>query len=106
MINVLIEVFKNSVEAMLKNDVKNRMLIISPIRNGKEVHIDINDNGEGIPQNNLNKIFNHGYTTKIDRYGFGLHNCANYINEMGGNIYVVQSSLKEGTTFRIELKSA
>ncbi len=106
LISVLLELFKNSVEAMSGNESGNRMLIISLSRFKNKIIIEINDNGEGIPNDNFNIIFNHGYTTRENRYGFGLHNCANYIAEMGGKIQVVQSSKKDGTTFRIELKSA
>ncbi|MCG8334853.1 MAG: sensor histidine kinase [Proteobacteria bacterium] len=106
LISVLLELFKNSVEAMSSNHAGNRMLIVTLLRDKNMVVIEINDNGEGIHQDNFRAIFNHGFTTRENRYGFGLHNCANYIGEMGGKIQLVQSSEKDGTTFRIELRPA
>ncbi len=40
------------------------------------VKIVVSDNGIGIPPENLTKIFNHGFTTKKDGHGFGLHSGA------------------------------
>ncbi len=42
------------------------------------------DNGRGITEEEKQIIFTHGYTTKAESHGFGLHNCANYMVEMGG----------------------
>ena len=44
------------------------------IRNGDgRVKISVIDNGIGIPAENLTRIFNHGFTTRKDGHGFGLH---------------------------------
>lgn len=55
------------------------------------------DNGEGIKEENKTAIFKHGFTTKKEGHGFGLHNSANYMTEMGGKIKV--NSDGKGTTF-------
>ena len=39
---------------------------------GGSVKISVSDNGVGIPPENLNRIFNHGFTTKKEGHGFGL----------------------------------
>ncbi|NOS72367.1 MAG: ATP-binding protein, partial [Verrucomicrobia bacterium] len=47
--------------------------------------------------------FNHGFTTKKDGHGFGLHNAANAAREMGGNLNVQSYGPGQGATFTLEL---
>lgn len=103
LISILMEVIKNSTEAMIKTKLDQKKIEIVLKRDEETVVLDIIDNGEGIPVDHMNKVFNHGFTTKDGRYGFGLHNCANYISDMGGTIKILHSSAKKGTTIRLEL---
>ena len=64
----------------------------------KYVIVRVSDNGQGIPEHNLQKIFNHGFSTKERGHGFGLHSCANYMTEMGGEIRA-ESRVPKGTSF-------
>jgi len=61
--------------------------------------LSVTDNGSGIKDENLDKIFAHAFTTKKKGHGFGLHSSANYMKEMGGEIEV--SSDGNGTTFTL-----
>jgi signal transduction histidine kinase len=64
----------------------------------------MSDNGVGIPAANLNKIFNHGFTTrKKGGHGFGLHSGANAAKEMGGTLKVESDGPGHGATFTLEL---
>ena len=47
------------------------------------VRFIVQDNGVGIPAENLTRIFAHGFTTRKDGHGFGLHSCALAAMEMG-----------------------
>jgi signal transduction histidine kinase len=69
----------------------------------KCVRISVSDNGVGIPPKNLMCIFNHGFTTKKDGHGFGLHSGANAIKEMGGGLFVHSDGPGCGATFIVEL---
>ena len=62
----------------------------------------VRDNGIGIAEENLNKIFTYGYTTKDNGHGFGLHSCHQYISEMNGTLCVESDGLEKGTTFIME----
>jgi two-component system, NtrC family, sensor kinase len=66
----------------------------------------VKDNGEGIPEANLNRIFNHGFTTKKTGHGFGLHSGANAAREMGGSLTVHSDGPGHGATFILELPAA
>ncbi|SMO97086.1 ATP-binding protein [Gracilimonas mengyeensis] len=48
--------------------------------------LEITDNGTGINKEHVDKIFSHGFTTKKEGHGFGLHSSANYVTEMGGTM--------------------
>lgn len=67
--------------------------------------IDIKDTGKGIPKSKFNTVFNPGYTTKKRGWGLGLSLVKRIIEEYhAGKIFVKQSEIDKGTTFRILLK--
>lgn len=55
--------------------------------------IEVVDNGVGISQENLHRIFRHGFTTKKEGHGFGLHSAALAAKEMGGTLNVHSDGL-------------
>ena len=61
------------------------------------------DNGNGIAPENLSRIFAHGFTTKKDGHGFGLHSAARAAKEMGGSLAVQSEGPGRGATFTLEL---
>ena len=65
--------------------------------------VAVADNGVGIPAENLTKIFNHGFTTKKDGHGFGLHSSANAAREMGGLLVAESEGRGRGAIFTLEL---
>ena len=80
--------------------------IIYHIENkGKKVYIDISDTGKGLHKSRYKTIFNPGYTTKERGWGLGLSLVRRIIESYpGGKIYVKNSEIGKGTTFRIELR--
>lgn len=100
-INILINLLKNSEEALENNTEEKIIKIELGQYQNKSVFIKISDNGQGIPEENINKIFNHGFTTKITGHGFGLHTSANAMTEMGGKIFVKSDGLNKGATFKL-----
>jgi signal transduction histidine kinase len=67
------------------------------------VYISVQDNGVGIPKENLERIFNHGFTTRASGHGFGLHSSALAAKEMGGSLTVHSDGPGTGATFTLEL---
>ena len=73
---------------------------------GKRVWIEVKDTGKGIARKNFKTVFNPGYTTKKRGWGLGLTLVKRIVEEYhGGRIFVKESELGVGTTFRIELPS-
>ena len=68
------------------------------------VYIDITDTGKGIPKGSYKTIFKPGYTTKSRGWGLGLSLSKRIIEEYhDGQIFVKNSDVNKGTTFRIVL---
>ena len=71
--------------------------------NEDSFRIEVIDNGIGLPLENLDKIFRHGFTTKKDGHGFGLHSGALAAMEMEGSLTVHSDGPGCGATFTLEL---
>jgi signal transduction histidine kinase len=63
----------------------------------------VSDSGEGIASENLTRIFAHGFTTKKDGHGFGLHSCVLAAREMGGTLAAHSDGPGTGASFTLEL---
>ena len=92
---------KNAVDAM---EGSGRIVLTLTDEPGRVV-IDVEDTGKGIRKKDLKSVFTPGFTTKKRGWGLGLSLARRIIEEYHkGRIYVKQSELGRGTTFRIELK--
>ncbi|WHS57852.1 DAHL domain-containing protein [Pseudomonas sp. G2-4] len=65
--------------------------------------LSVQDRGEGIAPDNLARIFNHGFTTRKDGHGFGLHSCALAAVEMNGRLHVHSDGPGHGAQFTLEI---
>lgn len=65
--------------------------------------VSVTDNGVGIPAHELDKIFEHGFTSKTDGHGFGLHAAANAAAETGGSIVATSEGVDRGAKFILRL---
>ncbi|MCG8332896.1 MAG: GAF domain-containing protein [Proteobacteria bacterium] len=100
-IHVLINLVKNAKDSMLNQPEDNRKLIVGVDQVDDQVLISVEDNGEGIAEAIKVQLFHHGFTTKKDGHGFGLHNSANYMQEMQGEIRVESKGPKQGAIFTL-----
>lgn len=106
-LQILINLISNAKYAMdAQPDKEKRLVIRVGTAAPDRVKISISDSGVGIPPENLVKIFTHGFTTKKDGHGFGLHSCANAAKEMGGSLAAHSNGLGKGATFILELPAA
>ena len=97
---VIENICKNAVDAM--SGVGDLTLRIHHEKD--KAVIDITDTGKGIPKSKLSQVFTPGYTTKKRGWGLGLSLSQRIIeNYHQGKIFVKQSELDVGTTFRIIL---
>lgn len=97
---VLENLLKNALDAM---DGEGEINIELKCDN-KQVFIDVHDTGKGIPKGKFNTIFEPGYSTKRRGWGLGLSLTKRIVEEYhNGKIFVKNSELGKGTTFRIIL---
>ncbi|MBN1172494.1 MAG: GAF domain-containing protein, partial [Micromonosporaceae bacterium] len=70
------------------------------------LRIAVTDSGEGIPPEQLSRIFARGFSTRSGGHGFGLHHCAVAAQEMGGTLVATSDGLGYGASFALDLPVA
>ena len=70
---------------------------------GSRLRLRVADNGEGIAAEHLVRVFSHGFTTRKNGHGFGLHSCVLAAQEMGGTLQADSEGPGRGATFTLEL---
>jgi sensor domain CHASE-containing protein len=74
---------------------------------GPALDIVVRDDGDGIPADCLQAVFEKGYSTRRERSGgFGLHWCANAVNAMGGRMYAESQGRQQGAAIHVILPQA
>ncbi|MFO1497881.1 MAG: ATP-binding protein [Verrucomicrobiota bacterium] len=102
-LQILVNLIRNAQHACDEAGSKNKKIILRIESAGQLVRISVIDNGIGIPPENLNRIFNHGFTTRKNGHGFGLHSGALAAKEMGGALRVSSGGTGQGACFILEL---
>jgi hypothetical protein len=98
---VIENLMKNSLDAMEGSDGK---ISFALTRVNDRIYIDVSDTGKGIDPKYHKEIFRPGYSTKKRGWGLGLTLAKRIVEEYHkGKLFVRQSALGQGTTFRIRL---
>ena len=111
----LVQVDKHKVLQILVNVIRNAKYACDESKGAEKrvtvrvraadgmVLIAVIDTGVGIPPENLERIFNHGFTTRKDGHGFGLHSSALAARELGGTLHAESAGTGRGATFTLTL---
>ena len=102
-LQVLVNLVRNAKYACDESSNKEKRLTVRISNGDDRVRIIVSDNGVGIAAQNLTKIFNHGFTTRKDGHGFGLHSGALTAKDLGGALRAHSDGLGKGATFTLEL---
>lgn len=94
--NILINLIYNGIDAINKNG----KIEISAAKQGNSAQILVQDNGEGIPDNIIGRIFDINFTTKDHGNGLGLAICKTLTKEQNGELNLLMTG-KKGTTFEL-----
>jgi signal transduction histidine kinase len=106
-LQILINLINNAKQALDSvADRPSRITLRLKATDDKRVRIEVEDNGEGISRDNLTRVFEHGFTTRADGHGFGLHSCILAAHEMGGELTVQSAGPGKGALFTLELPLA
>jgi C4-dicarboxylate-specific signal transduction histidine kinase len=104
-LQILVNLLRNAKYAM-DATVERRLDLRIHMAGEGIVRMTMRDTGCGIPRENLTRIFSHGFTTKKDGHGFGLHSGAIAAKEMGGILTAESEGLGRGATFTLDLPIA
>lgn len=102
-LQILLNLLRNAKEAVKAGGNTPRQITVRLRRTGDNVQIKVTDNGIGIEPENLARIFSHGFTTKRDGHGFGLHSGALAAEQLGGSLKAESEGPRRGATFTLEL---
>ncbi len=106
-LQILINLLRNAKNALNEALREDKQITFSIVQaDDKIVRVSITDNGIGIAPENLTLIFGHGFTTRRDGHGFGLHSGALAAKEMGCTLSVHSDGLGHGATFTLDLPIA
>ena len=98
---VIENIIKNATDAMSGEGT----ILLKIVDKDSRVILDITDSGRGIPKSKFKKIFTPGYTTKTRGWGLGLSLVKRIVEVYHkGKIFVKNSEIGQGTTFRIVMR--
>jgi signal transduction histidine kinase len=102
-LQILVNVVRNAKYACDASGRADKQMTVRVANGNGAVRISVIDNGVGIAPENLNRIFTHGFTTRKDGYGFGLHSGALTARELGGSLIGQSGGVGQGAVFTLEL---
>ncbi len=102
-VQILVNLVRNAKHALADGGGENKRLVLRVARHNGTVAASVSDNGIGIAPENKIRIFSHGFTTKKNGHGFGLHSGVLAAKEMGGSLVVKSDGPGKGATFTLEL---
>lgn len=103
---ILVNLISNAKDACRDSRREPKAITIRTGTFANGVRFSVTDNGVGIAPENLTRIFAHGFTTKKDGHGFGLHSAALTANELGGSLSAESNGVGQGATFILDLPLA
>ena len=95
-LQILVNLVRNAKYACDESGRSDKLLTLRVEQAPAGVRICVIDNGVGIPAENMSRLFTHGFTTRADGHGFGLHSGALAAQELGGSLRVTSDGPGRG----------
>jgi len=103
-LQILVNLISNAKYAVSAAERPDKIIVVRVRQTSADrVQIQVTDNGVGIPRENLERVFSHGFTTRAEGHGFGLHSGALAARELGGSLTVQSAGPGNGATFFLDL---
>lgn len=102
LLQILMNLLSNARHALERCEVE-RKLTLRARTNADTLTVEVIDTVMGIHPDQMDKIFRHGFTTKKDGHGFGLHSGACVASELGGSLTASSAGLGKGATFTLSV---
>jgi signal transduction histidine kinase len=104
LMQILINLFSNAYQAVATDETGPGIVrVVLKQTEPDRVCIEVSDNGIGIATQNMTRIFQHGFTTRANGHGFGLHSSAIAAAELGGSLRAKSDGIGKGATFVLNL---
>ena len=105
LLQIIINLISNATHALAESEQQEDKIITIKVKEAEtgRLQIEVSDKGVGIPPENLTRIFEHGFTTRKEGHGFGLHSTALSANELNGSIVAHSDGPGKGAAFTVEL---
>jgi signal transduction histidine kinase len=115
--SILFNLYTNSKKAIKRRDIEGKIKIVIGKENGK-IYLEFLDNGDGVPEENKNKIFDAFFTTstpagfdatndeRLTGTGLGLKIVRDIVETYGGTIDLIEPESEYSTCIRIEMSLA
>ncbi len=104
-LQILVNLVSNAQQALSTCNRPKHLTLRIHAQDGQQI-AEVRDDGPGIEVEHQAKIFHHGFTTRRDGHGFGLHSSANAAMELGGQLLMESEGRDRGATFRLILPVA
>lgn len=102
-LQILINLIKNAKESVVESGAAKPTITVGATLDNDQLKFIVFDNGMGIPADNLVRIFQHGFSSKLTGHGFGLHSGGNIAQELGGSLQVESDGVGKGAVFTLSL---
>ncbi|CRM56532.1 MULTISPECIES: DAHL domain-containing protein [Pseudomonas] len=101
---IMVNLISNAKYAMSTLSERPRQITLTVEQTADaRLQISVKDDGEGIPAENMTRIFTHGFTTRKEGHGFGLHSCALAAVEMHGQLTAHSDGPGLGAVFTLTI---
>jgi signal transduction histidine kinase len=102
-LQILINLLRNAKHACDAAERLDKLVLVRVMNHNGGVRISVADNGIGIEEKHMTQLFSHGFTTKENGHGFGLHSGALAARDMGGALRAESDGPGRGATFTLDL---
>jgi signal transduction histidine kinase len=102
-LQILVNLLRNAKHACDTSNRTDKQVVMRVSNQAGGVQIKVTDNGIGILPEHMTRIFTHGFTTKKEGHGFGLHSGALAARDLGGALRVDSDGPGRGATFTLDL---
>ena len=103
LLQIVVNLIRNAKDSAVAKATAGMRVEVATMVEADKIKISVSDNGMGVSDEDMGKLFRHGFTTKPDGHGFGLHNSALLAEELGGRLRCESDGPGRGATFILEL---